>query len=217
MSPLKILIKASGVVLPSLPMHLDDILAAAAVNQFLSNGTIEIENYSDITDYLPIEKQTTGRDWVYKSSVVRWEFKSYFMKSITRKVDPYSVAQLRNGGLLKYNAKDVNSASGPLKSSIDLIPCASYAEGVAYLIGDKDKLRQLLSHIDYVGRKHNRGCGKVIEIEVTDCEDANQYWKDRFLPLSMQELSDQHSLTSNIGIKPPYWKNKHQVALGVKT
>lgn len=209
---LKITLTIVKSVIPEKPQHFDDILAAAAVKKYLEdeqNVKIEGKEYSDIINFLPLDKHNENdEDWVWKSSVIRWKNKGLYMKGVTQAHDIYKFAEMRNSGVLKYNRAGLDTASGSLKSTISLLPSAAYSVGVAYCVGDKNKVEDLLSHLKHIGRLHKRGGGEIINYEVKE-EENNDNWKDRFLPLSMTTLiNDNHFLANNIGINPPYWLNK---------
>lgn len=216
MAHLKISIVVARAVIPAMPMHFDDILAAAAVKVALKSGT-EIEDYDSVIGYLPLEKHINGDDWVWKASVIRWKSYGRYMRSLTQSHDPVLVANLRDSGVLKAGGSSLNQGSGPMKSSISLIASAAYSTGVAYCDGDLESIKALLNELDYIGKKHQRGAGEVISFSVEEVE-PNENWKDRFLPLSMKnEKLESHSLASDIGTKPPYWLNKRAIAWAVPT
>lgn len=216
MAHLKISIVVARAVIPAMPMHFDDILAAAAVKVALKSGT-EIEDYDSVIGYLPLEKHVDGSDWVWKASVIRWKSYGRYMRSLTQSHDSNLVADLRESGVLKVGVSSLNQASGPMKSSISLMASAAYSTGIAYCEGDLESVEELLNEIDYIGKKHQRGAGEVISFSVEEV-DQNEKWKDRFLPLGMMtEKLESHSLASDIGTRPPYWLNKSELAWAVPT
>lgn len=213
---LKITVECTRMVIPSIPMHFDDVLAAAAVKQFIdSQGDHSVIDYDEIIDSLPLDRVAINDQWCYKASVFRWQMKAKFMMPISQRIDALKIGMLRNDGVLKYGAKDVNLASGPLKSSIDLIPMTGYAVGTAYCNGDKAEIEKLLTLISMIGKKHQRGCGKVLAWMVEECE-MNEHWRDRFLPIEFEGYkTNKHAIANNIGIRPPYWNSKVNIGWAV--
>jgi CRISPR type IV-associated protein Csf3 len=209
MEHLKITLKVVKMVIPSLHIHLDDILAAAAVKQYVDQGNGEIEDYDDIINFLPLEKLVVGEDSIWKASVFRWVSFGKYMKSVTQSLDQYSIAELKDNGVLKTGMSSLNTMSGPLKSSIDLIPSVAYSIGIAHCVGNKVKIEKLLAVLDNIGKKHQRGSGNILYFSV-EVLDENNDWTDRSLPLSMKEFKQEdHALASNVGISPPYWLKKN--------
>jgi len=214
---LKISIVTTKMIIPALPMHFDDILAAAAVKEHLSQNNEAIGDYDKIINFLPLAKQEEGKDWIWKASVIRWNNHGNFMKSLTQSLDQYKIALLKDQGVIKFGGSSLNTASGPLKSSISLLPSAAYSNGVAFCIGEKEKVERLLAQLEYIGKKHQRGCGKVISFQV-DIVEASDAWTDRTLPLSMESLKqNRHSLASQVGVRPPYWLNKVPMGWAVQS
>lgn len=217
MKHLKISITVSKMLIPSMPIHFDSLIAAAAVKEFTDNGDGTINDYDEIINFLPLEKYEAGGEWVWMSSVIRWNTFGKFMKSMTQSMDQYKVTQLRNDGVIKFGPKSLNTASGSLKSSISLLPSAAYSTGVAFCVGDKARVEELLSFVTHIGKKHQRGSGVVLEYKVVEVEE-NDFWLDRNIPLTMKNVASvDHKPCSNVGVRPPYWlnKNKHQIGLGI--
>lgn len=217
MKHLKISIAVSKMLIPSMPIHFDSLIAAAAVKEYTENGGGTVEDYDQIIGHLPLEKYEEGGEWVWMSSVIRWSSFGKYMKSMTQSMDQYKLTRLRNEGVVKYGAKSLNTASGSLKSSISLLPSAAYSTGEVFCVGDKARIEELLSYVSHIGKKHQRGCGVVLSYTVSEVEE-NNLWLDRNIPLALKSVAlADHKLCSNIGVRPPYWinKNKHRIGLGV--
>lgn len=216
--PLSISLVIENMAIPNRPMHLDDLLAAAAVKEY-THGIQEdlaVIDYDSITHHLPVEKHHQGEDWVYKASIVMFEsLIGKFMRPVTRRIDVVNYAIEHNKGTLKSGVKKVNTMSGALKTSVDFIPSCAYTKAIAYCVGNQDAVTKLLSRLRYIGKKHNRGQGKLLNFIVQPCAQDNA-WVYRHLPVSMSDLAtNDHSLVYNIGIKPPYWLNQHSAGFGL--
>lgn len=219
--PLRIEIRLSNMFISTMPVHLDDLLAAAAVKQArmqLCKSELELESvdYTSIIDSLPIQKHRAGDEWVYKASILNYtSMQGKFMRPYSRRINATDFAVRRAEGVLAVKANNLNLMSGPLKSAIGYMPTASYVVATAYCVGNASKVSALLSNLSNIGKKHSRGQGVVLSINVTETEDDNS-WKKRFLPLSMIDIKQkEHAVVANIGIKPPYWKNDHEIGLGI--
>jgi len=141
-----------------------------------------------------------------------------YMQTMTLRHDARKIGMLRDIGVLKYSGASVNLSSGPYKSAISLLPRTAMAKGVAYCFGNKSEIQQLLTEIDHIGKKHHRGCGKVLQWEVESvCEsEAENGWRYRNLPIEMQSYkTDDHCMVSNIGIRPPYYKHGRSIGLSI--
>lgn len=214
--PLKIRLVVLNLLIPSMPMHLDDILAAAAVNAARSTSRGEISDYSQIIDHLPIEKHASGGEWVYKASILEFiHMYGKFMRPVSRRINKSLFALRRAEGTLQSRGNKLNLKSGPLKVSIGLMPTAARVEAVGYCVGCRDSIIELFNHLTHIGKKHNRGQGEILTLEVFGNQEA-ELWRKRFLPLSMKDQKlPKHAHTPDIGTRPPYWKNRHSVALGI--
>lgn len=207
--------KLSAMALPSMAMHLDDLIAAGAIKKFISQSNNELINdYDAIIHHLPVEKYigVDDNDWVYKASRLKFtQVLSPFMRSISQRINKREFALHREEGVLNARQNTLNEVSGAFKASIDLIPSAAYVEATGYCIGDIDKVKELLSYIKNVGKKHNRGQGKIIDFDVLpfDKSENDLFWTDRYLPITMKNIAtNDHVLATNVATKPPYWKNK---------
>jgi CRISPR type IV-associated protein Csf3 len=218
--PLRIEIRLSNMFISTMPVHLDDLLAASAVKQAriqLCKSELESEDYASIIDNLPIQKHWAGDEWVYKASILNYtSMQGKFMRPYSRRINATEFAVRRDEGVLAVKANNLNLLSGPLKSAIGYMPTASYVVATAYCVGNANRVSALLSNLSNIGKKHSRGQGVVLSINVTETEEDDNSWKKRFLPLSMIDIKQkEHAVVANIGIKPPYWKNDHKIGFGI--
>lgn len=214
LSAIEVRFKLSAMALPSMPMHLDDIIAAGAIKCFMASSKSEsVIDYDEIIHNLPVEKYTdSSNNWVYKASTLKFtKVCAPFMRSVSQRIDKRLFALRREEGTLNIRQNTLNEASGPLKASIDLIPSAAYVEAVGYCVADIEKIQVMLSYIKNLGKKHNRGQGQVLELEIQPYDSGGNdfFWVNRNLPPSMKDItSNEHALASNIATQPPYWKNE---------
>lgn len=215
--PLRIEIEVLNLALPAMPIHLDDVLAAAAVIKYKKNNSScgEID-YDAIINELPIDKHSAGNEWVYKASALTYEsIQGKFMRPYSQRINQTDFAVCKNNGTLKTGITSINYGSGPLKASIGLTPTAAKVVCIGYCIGDNESINELLGHLTNLGKRHNRGQGEIINVKVTKNAD-DQLWRRRHLPAVMSDLKlDDHALVSKIGTRPPYWKNTQDVAYGI--
>jgi CRISPR type IV-associated protein Csf3 len=215
--PLKIIFEVVNLALPTMPIHLDDLLAAAAVIKHKENNrSAEVIDYDAIIDNLPIEKQYVETEWVYKASALTYEsIHGKFMRPYSQRINQTSYAIRQDDGTLKSGISAINYGSGPLKASIGLTPTAARVLCVGHCLAQKEAVNDLLGHLTNMGKRHNRGQGEILSVTVT--EDTNdQLWRRRHLPIVMSDLKvDDHGLVSQIGTRPPYWKNTQGIAYGI--
>lgn len=215
--PLKIEFEVVNLALPTMPIHLDDVLAAAAVIRFKENNASASDiDYDAIIDNLPIEKHTVENEWVYKASALAYKsIHGKFMRPYSQRINQTAFAVCKDDGTLKTGISTVNYGSGPLKASIGLTPTAAKVLCVGYCIAQKESIEVLLGYLTNIGKRHNRGQGEILSVTVTEDTD-NQLWHRRHLPVVMSDIkTDDHALVSQIGTRPPYWKNTQDVAYGI--
>lgn len=218
--PLKVEFEILNLALPTMPIHLDDLVAAAAVIRAKEqSGGASIQDYDAIIDRLPIEQYFADDDWVYKASVITFsQVHGAFMRPYSKRINETNFALRCEEGTLKSGLSAINHGSGPLKASVGMTPTVAKAVGIAYCIGDEKEVTELLGFLSNVGKRHNRGHGKILSLSVSKDKDAQNSgaWARRHLPMSMADLAlEDHALVSQLGIRPPYWKNIHEAGYGI--
>lgn len=207
--PIKITIEVLGGSVPKVPIHFDDLIASAAVNRYQREQGV-VEDYDSILHALPID----NHDGVYKASILLVETKRtvYFQRPFSRRTNEEQLAALAGIDVVKYRAKTINTNSGPFKSSIGTIHSYAHATFTAYCVGDPSAIESLLEEIEYLGRKHNRGSGKILNVTIEPSSEANELWQYRNMPLSdkTMKLIDKGTHSLAIGsTRSPYWQPSH--------
>lgn len=195
MKPLKLVFRlATPVVEPEYPIHLDAVLAYAAVTA--ADGDLNAQ------ESLPLAKETNGQDWVWRASALRFDNGLTQIRYFTRKTDVEEIAEWQ-GDMIRNRGDKVSLASGPFKNYFMFFPVRHASQAVAYCMGDKEGIAKLLQKITNLGKRTRLGFGKITSIEITEDVAAEQNWQARVIPWEPKEKS---SYTKAIcGYKPPYW------------
>lgn len=213
---LTIELTVANMVIPSMPIHLDDVLAAAAVKTAIDERREGIDSFDEIINNLPLEKYSVEDDWVYKASAFTFTaMRGKYMRPFLQKIDKDRFAAMRNEGTILMRSNNIALNKGPFKTSLDIKPTAAYTQCYAHCIGNQEQVTNLLKSLTHFGKKHQRGQGIIVEARVTPTDEVDG-WQYRFLPLSMAKIVlEEHVKSADIGTRPPYWKAQHSFAYGI--
>jgi CRISPR type IV-associated protein Csf3 len=208
----------------NLPLHLDALIAYALTEEALRHGTAT-GNIRDIAAELPLEKCEQGGLFCWKASALKPKnVLGHFMGRWTRKFPEAEFAQMFVDG--KFS--DVSTKPNPVTGKIDLKPYGiimdtlrgpnknhfqhipmRHVDGfVAYCIGDKDRITELLlpesGYVTSIGARKRQSAGNILRssegFRITEDESANYMWKRRVMPWpekGYEPIEAAH--------KPPYW------------
>jgi len=88
-----------------------------------------------------------------------------------------------------------------------------------WCVGDKAKIKYLLSTVTHLGKKSVQGWGRVIRWEIEPCADDWSVWRDGQLMRGVptEDVCDLHIPfnLAHYGIRPSYWKQSNQMPLAV--
>lgn len=213
MDPLKITINLSTpMVEPGDQFHLDALLGALRVKEAqaeFGDGINPRDHHYD----LPLDRyHSPSGQWVFKASAFslnRLAGSQNWMQS--GRINTTEAARHRNEGLLRYRTAKPNPAGGPFKNTLYHYPLA-WATLVAYCIGDKVRIADLLSQCRQVGGRRGVGSGRVSSFSVEAIPSSECKWAWRTMPEDTEEhlLVGEYALAMS-SLRSPYWdRTLHQ-------
>jgi CRISPR type IV-associated protein Csf3 len=186
---------ASPVIEPTYPMHLDGLLAWAAVDEAIEAG---VERPLATQESLPLASQ----NGVWCASAVLFDYSnSAETVAMVKRTDPLAISDALVSGVLKKAPNKLNLQSGPWRQALFFSQCRHARVATAYCVGDKQRVESLLERVRYLGAKRRLGFGRVQSITVVDDETAREGWKKRVLSHQEQGYVPIQAVTS-----PPYWE-----------
>ncbi len=179
------------------PIHLDSLVAWALVDEARENG---VEDCFSVIENLPLEKTA---DNIWKASVlIRYPASSIQVTSMTK---PFNVYMEDAGVFYETKIKRFTPGSGKFKA-FDLRVASQWQEKVvAWCIGEKGRLKELLSRIQNLGKLSRNNFGQIISLEITKDIEAKQLWELRTTPLSLEAPPKKGFARAMRVCRPPYW------------
>lgn len=203
-------------VSPSMPIHLDALLAYAVTEDALSameeldGGEGPVRELAEPAMESVLGKAQQDGEWVWMASALLPEdVGDAYLRMWTRKTDPYDIADRVGGGQIAIRSKlplkafalNVDTVRGPLKNHFNFYPVREVGKLVAWCMGDAEVVYDLLeAHIQHVGHRRRSGHGKVKTIRVVQDAAAETLWKMRVLP-----WQEEGYLPMQAAFRPPYW------------
>lgn len=194
LEPLQITLRTLQPIVATEPLHLDGLLAKAVVIEALQGDVLPqttdayyiplplgVERVIDglplwqSTDFVPVDAKSDHTHYHQRGDCNPYD------KVIKRKQPPTT-----EGQYMSYRV--------PIKRTVA-------DRWVATCIGDRRFVEQYLSLLQYVGKKHSQGYGRVLSWDV---QPINEFvLRDRPIPLSGSELQIRN--LTMMGWTPPYW------------
>lgn len=192
------------IVVPAMPMHLDDLLAWASVDEMQRQGDPDALTAKDD---LPLEKFFTATDWVWRGSRLEMEPASEMMMiPWIRRTDLNQMAK-DQGRVYAARLDVVNLGSGSLKAFANCFQAQWVKHIVAYGVGDIERVRDLLSRVSHLGKWRRNGWGKVASCRVIEDTAGSTNWANRVVPLDAPAglLAGVDFVSVTHPLRPPYW------------
>ncbi|MFE8034031.1 type IV CRISPR-associated protein Csf3 [Thiohalocapsa marina] len=159
---------------PEQPIHLDAILAWAAVDA--ARGDLNAQ------DALPLERYVGGDGrWVWKASRVLLKVEHRTGQMMTRSFEPWHWGEDRCRVYTK-GPRIIKPGTGPLKGYVLSVPTLQVSIAQAWYIGDADAIATLLSRVTHLGKLRRLDFGRITDIQVTEDREALERWTLRSLP-----------------------------------
>jgi len=185
MTPLRIEIDLVGPVeRPTRPIHLDSLIANLMVTRDMPHET-DVATIRAHIETLPLGRVDIGGDWVWQASTLAFDWTTPPMQEFaTRAIRPDAIADTLKTGLITNFGVDtaIDTARGQLKSATYAHEFQWARGAVAYCIGDRETLTDLLSGLESVGARRRLGNGRVSALRVVEDARAASLWMRRYLP-----------------------------------
>lgn len=218
--PLKITFElATPMAEESYPIHLDSIIAFCKVQQdkqLLAQFKSEEDFYSQSLQNLPLTKDESG---VWQASKLFLKVRGTSLGTnrkhfFVRRTEIEEIAMRREWPernqesffTSKFKASLVDTSRKMTKNHLVFYPIRDVETAVAYCIGDKAAIEELLTHLNGVGKYVNRGHGKIVSINVEVNNQANDLWKLRAMPYQIEGYEP-----IEMAITPPYFDKTNRV------
>lgn len=207
------------------PIHLDALLAWASVKRSIDAGNADLLPDEDgstakmfaAQENLPLAR--TGTTW--HASMLRFTpLGESFLFPVTRKYPLHMFA--RNMGILFEGQprKDAISDGSGIYKGFDMrFPAQQMKCAVAWCVGDKEAIQDLLRDVLSIGPRHQKGLGRVASVTVEDCPvNEIENWRVRVLPVGSGLETDTIKYALAYGRAfPPYWDRVCQEEVLVPT
>ena len=203
MKPFKVTFNLNWeVAVPRHLIHLDDLLAWAAVDAARKRGVVDP---IPAKDELPLDWHSCASGWCWKASALRFQVLSEpRLLCRTRRVDYETIARKKDN-LIEFQMNKFTEGTGQYKGFDlrDAVQWVDFAYG--YGVGDVSAVESLLERIHFIGGLRKLGFGRVRSFDVSPVDD-DQAWRYRHLP---EPLGDHVPAVG--GLNPPYWdRTRHQ-------
>lgn len=201
---------------PANGLHLDGLLAWAAVQVAMRGETDASATYENFIHDLPLERHEFDGDehdrWIWKASVmhvVGWIGQSRLY--LTQKTPATAMLMgVAEGWIDKAGGSIIDTQRNFTKNGA-VYTTIEYAHGLrSWCVGDADGVAEYLSEVKAVGVKKRIAQGALLPYEdgslfkVTPCDQANTLWMRRNSPVRLIEESTQKSGRW----RAPYWSQK---------
>jgi CRISPR type IV-associated protein Csf3 len=198
MQPLRIEFRlASPITEPVYPIHLDALAAWSAVEAAKAKGDPEPLLAQG---NLPFAREAG----VWCASALQLEsVDAPFTVAQTKRTDLLKFSDALCNGPLKKARNKLDTTRGPWRQSLYFTQCRQVSTAKAWCMGDRDRLEELLSRIDYLGALRRIGRGRITALEIVDDPRAAQRWRERLLAEPAEGFIPMHGVSS-----PPYWDRR---------
>ena len=201
MEPLRVeIVLSSAMTEPEHPIHLDALVAWAAVDDAREK---EFPEPLSAQDELPFDQ--VGGVWCASALLMDYASPA-FTVALTKRTDLSHISDALQSGDLKSAPNKLNLNSGPFRQSLYYNQCRHVRKASAWCVADRERLQELLGRINYLGAKRRNGRGRVSRIEVFADDTATTRWRERILPTAEEGYLPIRSV-----VRPPYWDRSQTV------
>ena len=191
---------ATPMVAPTHPIHLDALLAWAAVEK--AGGDIAAQEWLP----LAIHGDREGGPWCWQASqVIPREVVTRDQLPMTRAFDPWTWADDRDKRF-QGGPKTLKPGTGPYKAHQLRLPLQQALSAVAWAVGDVHHIRDLLDRVESLGKLARIGCGEIAAVTVEPDPLARERWRLRTMPTP----TDGYRRTMAT-VRPPYWRRAGRI------
>lgn len=184
----------------SYPLHLDSLIAYAAVEFALSQpghdpARLKLDLVNEVCAALPIAKEVRGQQYCYKASaLLPVKVGLHQARMFTQETDAEDLAHRVGCGELTgigqrgkgpFGTK-IDTSRGPLKNSLEFYPTRMVSVFEGFLVADLDQVEAYLNpdsgFISHLGSKRRLDHGRISGFHIEVCDEANTRWMERILP-----------------------------------
>lgn len=189
---------------PNYPIHLDGLLAWAAVQEGLEHGA----PMEEAQENLPLERDGEGADAIWKASWIKFSSGPRDSLVYTRPFRVHDIA-LDNGRA--YHQKRIQKWDGEISSSafkayLITVPLRHSRFASAWCIGDKTEIERLLKkHVTHLGKLSRLDLGRIRSFTVNEDAEAADLWTWRTLAKPQPGYAQAFET-----VKAPYWKRENR-------
>lgn len=198
LQPLRITGRMSGLMIePEHPIAFDGVLAWAAVESARLEGA---QDPLEAQDRLPLERDPdTG---VWKASWVFRRYDSALQKrQQVKRLNPGDLLDGRNQGFWEGRIDAISLGTGSYKGAVLERTYRQVGEVVAWCVGQRRRIEELLAMVEGLGALRRQGFGRVTGWTIEPDPEAAQNWQRRALP------HDPGGYLCSTGtLAPPYWR-----------
>lgn len=90
-----------------------------------------------------------------------------------------------------------------------------YSHAVAWCVGDKEAVSNIINQVTHIGSKTRLGYGAVLAVSVIDDENAKKHWSKRVLPAGHVLAENEDYAKSIETVRGPYWDKQNREIVAV--
>lgn len=200
MTPFRVQIRLrTPLLLGRFPVLLDGLIAGLVVRR------AEDEGHPDpwsLQHTLPLARHEAAGEWVYQASQL--DAVPAAMPHLSMRTSRASlprVAEDVSSNLLALRRRKINVAGGAFRSTIRSLSEQWMESMTADGVGDIERVREILSELDYLGGGRSTGNGHVDSVDVHPiAPDECRWWR------RPMQVPREGFVEAFCGLRPPYWK-----------
>jgi CRISPR type IV-associated protein Csf3 len=187
---------------PDYPMHLDGVIGFAVAEEAAEQGVEDVNRVVDTALPFGFEEKEGLRVW--QASTIRFEVLDNYIQHAIRTTSKEDISDAKRDGLVRFTGEFIKSDSGAQRAFMLVRPMQLMAKGVAYCVGDQERIESLLQRIKYLGASRKNGYGMIDTITVEADEAANDRWMERV----MLWPTEKAAMPIQFPCSPPYWDRR---------
>lgn len=203
MQPLRITLALNRpLVVPDDPIHLDALLAWAAVDQATQEGR---DDPLAAQEALPLRREGEGVDAVWCASQLLYTPLDTPQRMLmTKRFELMDFARAK-GKVYDGGPNKFTPGTGPYKSFVLNVPLVWTERVVAYCIGDPEAVAALLARVHSVGKYARMNMGAITQRTVAVDARAETGWRYRTMSTPEADFAPVEATT-----RPPYWRREQR-------
>lgn len=189
---------------PEMPIHADALLAWAAVREAEEAG--HPEPFS-VQEDLPLAQEDGDGGAVWCASQLIWANSAPPQQLVTTKRFEVDELATRRGKVYAGGPSTMTQGTGPYKAFVITTPVVWTSRVVAYVVGERERVAELLARITHIGKQRRMGLGLISSVSVKDDPTAAERWRLRVMPRPQPGYEQVVAVT-----RPPYWAQERRQA-----